>query len=85
MPYSSKSCNHPTPLTTTTNLLNIANTFQVIPTPALMTSTSPFKPSFFFYVEMPHNLATRRNSQQDELVVNLEDSNLELNDLTIPN
>jgi hypothetical protein len=34
---------------------------------------------------MPRNLATPTNSQQDELMVNLEDSNLELYDLTIPN
>jgi hypothetical protein len=50
-----------------------------------MTSTSPSKPSIHFYVEMPHNLATPTNNQQDELMVNLEDSNLELYDLTIPN
>jgi hypothetical protein len=85
MPCSSKSCNHPTPLTTTTNLLNIVSIFQAIPTLAPITSTSPFKPSIHFYVEMPHSLATSTNSQQDELVVNLEDSNLELYDLTIPN
>jgi len=36
-------------------------------------------------VEMPHSLATPTNNQQNELVVNLEDSNLELDDLTIPN
>ncbi len=85
MPCSSKSCNHPTPLTTTTNLLNIVSIFQAIPTLVPMTSTSPSKPSIHFYVEMPHNLATPTNSQQDELMVNLEDSNLELYDLTIPN
>jgi hypothetical protein len=85
MSYSSKSCNHPTPLTTTANLLNIASTFQVIPTLAPITSTSPSKPSICFYVEMPHNLATPINSQQNKLVVNLEDYNLELDDLNIPN
>jgi len=35
-------------------------------------------------VEMPLNHPTPTNNQQDELVVNLEDSNCELNGLTIP-
>jgi hypothetical protein len=33
---------------------------------------------------MPHSAPAPTNYQQDELVVNLEDSNLELDDLTIP-
>ncbi len=65
--------------------MNIVNIFQEIPTLAPMTSTSPSKPSIHFYVEMPHSLATLTNNQQNELTVNLEDSNLELYDLTIPN
>jgi hypothetical protein len=33
---------------------------------------------------MPFNPPTPTNNQQNELMVNLEDSNLELDDLTIP-
>jgi hypothetical protein len=35
-------------------------------------------------VEMPLSPPTPTNNQQDELVVNLEDSNLKFDDLTIP-
>ncbi len=66
------------------DLLNIVRIFQAIPTLAPTTSISPFEPFIHFYVEMPHNPPTSTNNQQDELVVSLEDSNLELDDLTIP-
>jgi len=65
-------------------LLNIISIFEAIPTPIPPTSTSPFEPSIRFHVEMPHSAPAPTNYQQDELVVNLEDSNLELDDLTIP-
>jgi hypothetical protein len=45
----------------------------------------PFEPSPRFYVETSPNPPTPTNNQQDDLVVNLEDSNLELDDLIIPN
>jgi hypothetical protein len=63
--------------------LNIVSTFQTIPTPAPTTLISPFEPFVCFHVEMPLSPPTPTNNQQDELVVNLEDSNLELDDLTI--
>jgi hypothetical protein len=44
----------------------------------------PFEPSPCFYVETSPNPPTPTNNQQDDLVVNLEDSNLELDDLIIP-
>lgn len=37
-----------------------------------------------YYVEMPRSPPTPINNQQDELMVNLEDSNLKLDDITIP-
>jgi hypothetical protein len=66
------------------DLLNIAGNFQVVPTPTPTTSTSPSKPFARFYVEMPFSPPTPTNNQQDELMVNLEDSNPKLDDLTIP-
>jgi len=64
--------------------LNIVSTFQAIfgPTPTI--SMGPFEPSPRFYVETSPNPPTPTNNQQDDLVVNLEDSNLELDDLIIP-
>jgi hypothetical protein len=64
--------------------LNIVGAFQAILELAPIASTSPSEPSICFYVEMLVSPPTPTNNQQDELVVNLEDSNLELNDLTIP-
>ncbi len=69
---------------TSIDLLNIVGTFQAIFAPAPIAPTSPFKPYVRFYAEMPLNPPTPTNNQQDELVVNLEDSNLELDDLIIP-
>jgi len=68
----------------TIDLLNIVGNFQIVPTPTPNTSTSPSKPFVHFYVEMPLSPPTPTNNQQDELVVNLEDSNLKFDDLTIP-
>jgi hypothetical protein len=64
--------------------LNIVGVFQVILELAPIASTSPYEPSVCFYVEMPISPPTPINNQKDELMVNLEDSNLELDDLTIP-
>jgi hypothetical protein len=66
------------------NLLNIASNFQIVPTPTPTTSTSPSEPFVHFYVEMPLNPLAPTNNQQDELMVNLEDSNPKLDDLIIP-
>ncbi len=66
------------------HLLNIVGVFQVILELAPIASTSPYEPSVCFYVEMPISPPTPINNQKDELMVNLEDSNLELDDLTIP-
>jgi hypothetical protein len=64
--------------------LNVVGIFQAILALVPIASTSPSKPSVCFYVEMPLSLPTPTNNQQDELMVILEDSNLELNDLIIP-
>jgi hypothetical protein len=66
------------------DLLNIAGTFQAIFTPTPSTLVGPFELSPRFYVEMPPNPPTPTNNQQDDLAVNLEDSNLELDDIAIP-
>jgi len=65
--------------------LNIVGTFQIISSVVPTTSMGPFEPFTNFYVEIPLNLPTPMDNQQDELMVNLEDSNLELYDLNIPN
>jgi hypothetical protein len=67
-----------------TNLLNIVGTFQVISTLALNTLMGTFKPFARFCVEMHVSSPTPTNNQQDELVVNLKESNLELDYLIIP-
>jgi len=64
--------------------LNIVGTFQAVFGPTPTTSMGPFEPSPRFYVETSPNPPTPTNNQQDDLVVNLEDSNLELDDLIIP-
>jgi len=65
--------------------LNIVGTFQAIFAPTPMTSVGPFEPFPHFYVEMPPDPPISTNNQQDDLMVNLEDSNLELDGLIIPN
>jgi len=77
------SCNNGDEAEVTIHLLKIVSTFQAIPTRAPTTSISPFKPFTCFHVEMPLSPLTPTNNQQDELVVSLEDSNLELDDLTV--
>jgi hypothetical protein len=67
-----------------TNLLNIVGTFQIIYSLVPTTLMGPFEPSTHFYVEIPLNPPTPIDNQQNELMVNLENSNLELDDLNIP-
>jgi hypothetical protein len=66
-------------------LFNIASIFQSILSLASTTSTNAFEHIARFYVEMPQSPTTPANNQQDVLVVNLDDCNLELNVLIMPN
>jgi len=66
------------------DLLNITNIFQAILNLAPTTSTNASEPDIFFYVEMPQSPTTPTNNQQNELVVNLDDSSPKLNVLIIP-
>jgi hypothetical protein len=65
-------------------LLNIGSIFQAIFAPTPTTTLGPVENFAHFYVEMPLSPPTPTNNQQDELMVNLEDSNGELDDPTIP-
>ncbi len=44
-----------------------------------------FLPTLWYYIEMPYNLATlANNNEQDEILVNLEDLSKELKNLIVP-
>jgi hypothetical protein len=66
----------------TIELLNIVGTFQatILTTPSM--SNCPSSPMSYYYVEMPHSLATPRNNhEEDQLVVNFENATPNLDNL----